>query len=237
MRSIDSGVQTLLAALTSEHVITLLYIPSLSLRWTTWPRSVTWNSQTWVSPVYTDEASGFKVTGLSETIDDAIPVAELRLECLDGTQQARFWADSFRDELVYITGVLKSGLGGYGGIAYPETPWQMDADADGRGGVIVRLSVSKAQQQIPHRTTQESHCEHEYGPDARQRGVASLCPYRGPLLTCDFTLDGPNGCARHFPDIDENGLAWVEGTSTGERIVVPLPYGGSPSGMADRLVT
>lgn len=236
MRSISSAVQTVLAALTSEHIVTLLYLPDLSIRWTTWPRDVTWNSQTWTSPVANGEASGFRVSGISETIDDAIPAAELRLECVDGTQQARFWADQFRDRLVFITGILPSSIGASDGIAYPETPWQMDADADGRGGVIVRLSVSKAQQQIPHRTTQESHCEHEYGPDARQRGAVSLCPYRGPLTTCDFTLDGPNGCARHFPDIDDNGLAWVEGTSTGTRIVVPLPYGGSPSGMADRLV-
>ena len=236
MRSIDSGVQALLAALTTPKTLALVYIPDLSLRLTTWTRDVTWGGVTWTAPVAHGEASGFEVTNLTESLDDAIPEAGFRLHCVDGTQQARFWIDAFRERLAYVKVILAASIGGADGIVYPETPWQMDADSDGRLVVTVRLQLSAARQQVPHRTTQESHCEHEYGPDAAAAGRTSLCPYRGSRTTCDFTLLGPNGCQAHFPDVDGVGNPWVEGTSTGPRYVVPLPYGGSPSGLDDRLV-
>jgi hypothetical protein len=44
---------------------------------------------------------------------------------------------------------------------------------------------------FPHRRQSKDRCAWAF------KGYG--CPYVGPLTTCDYSLEGPNGCSMHFP--------------------------------------
>jgi len=230
MRSIETAVQALLEAVNLPRVATLVYIEALSLRWIS-PETKT---RTWAGNSYTPKS--FTVAGLSENLDGNIPTATLTIGSLDGTEQARIWADTLRGRTVAVTVITAASFGLSTGAVYPTTTWRIDRPQATGKDVVCNLAVAAAAStRVPSVTTQESHCQHVYRPFARANSIPTLCSYVGPLATCTRTYDGALGCAAHHPDLDSSGTPWGA-SSTGERIVQAKPYGGQLSGLTDRVV-
>lgn len=230
MRSIATAVQALQASLTLDRAVTLLHMPALSLRYTSNPVAHTWEGDS-----YTPAA--FEVRDLSQNARGDLPQATVRIASLDGTQQARFWSDSWRGIRVGITVILEDGIDSTGNVAYPTEYWRVAGDPTSRNAVTLVLANSDVQRQgLPMVATHEHACQHVYGPDAVRLGVESPCPYRGSLRSCSRTYDGENGCKAHFPDLDASGFPWGP-TSSGTRIVQAKPFGGELGGLEDRLVS
>lgn len=232
MRDLDSDF---LAGAEKRHglarLISLVSFKSAGLRWTDFRSDVTFDGKAY-------SAKGIAIDDELETLDPVSPDATLRVTSLDATEQARFDANELRGDRVTLRRLWWSGtaLADTGLVSY----WRVDTTACAADAVELRLAAMDAVQgsSVPRYTTAASGCQWEF-----RRGG---CWYRPPLVegrpypsgtsfahytSCDRTLDGPNGCKRHFEDIgDLRGVPWTLAPG-GTRRVLPKPYNAFPGGI------
>lgn len=225
MRSWSPTIQSLLNALQQESFCVTAAFATLGLYYTNWSGPLSLDGITYTPKV-------FIVEGLAENLYAEAPSATLKITSLDSSEQARFFADSFRGEIVTLRILILSA-----GV-WTDTTFSMtltcDADQADATEVTMRLASSDAVEgtDVPRRSTQETGCQHDY-----MRGG---CPYRGVLPSCDHGLLTPNGCHGHFPDLDfETGREWNSASASAghTKVVQPLPYGACYGGITHRLVT
>lgn len=140
---------------------------------------------------------GIVGTGFGENLAAEVPAPDLRITNLGGGNTTRVTSDGLRGDTVTVT-LLVASSG-----SWVASGWATTFTADTGGlephDIVVRLASADAVRgtTVPRITTQESGCQHNY-----KRG---LCPYRGPLRTCDKGFNTPNGCRAHFRDFILNG--------------------------------
>jgi phage-related protein len=168
------------------------------------------HDRTFGGKAYSATAGGF--AEVEESAERRLPSLRLVLQNLDGVLGPQLLpaagGEDVRGRRVTILQVSREFLGQPDTAAY-SIRWTFFVDSvgfAGREAVLLELGCFPAEHVlVPGRTTQGLRCVWAY------RG--EHCGYVGSLETCDRTLDGSNGCTKHF--IDE-----------------PLRFGGFP-GSAD----
>lgn len=215
MKNWSAGIQSVLAALASPKFAVLVSFSALGVRYTNHRSAISYGGQTY-SP------ANLVITGLGENMLAEAPGASLELQDLDGTERARFLADSFRGETVTVR-ILYDSSGSWVDPGWAQT---LSGDVDevpGAEVVRVRLGSMDAVQgtEVPRRTTQQYGCQHDF--------MGEGCPFRwragmsAALRTCRKTIEA---CNEHFPDVTAAGITYV----------VPKPFGGFLGSLPRRLV-
>lgn len=216
--AVSGAVQTLLAALGLPALVVLVKFETSGIAVCNAARDTSFGGTTYTGL----GADGISLDGVGETLGGEVPAASLTIRDLGVAYMGTMLADGFRGDIATVSiGYMSSGVVTATGW---ETTYAVDADSLGEDSVTLRLGSSDAVEgsEVPRRTTQESGCQNDY-----KRG---LCSYRGSLATCDKSLDGPNGCRVHFPDIQ---YADTDGTRT---LTPSRPFGGFPGSFPHSLV-
>lgn len=230
-RGLSSAVKALLGAARIPTITLLFEFHTLDLRLTNWPRNITHDGKVYTGAQATADRFAVNVEGLGENLKFEVPSSVVEFVSKNGWAQNHFFSDSFREDTVTITLLYVSGTSHV--ATGWETTYKCDAEEINADRVRIRLGSLDAVtgSETPRRTTQTEGCQWKFQESNDEGG----CPFRWvagvhavALKTCDRTYDGPNGCAKHFPDVTD--------PVTGQTIERPKPYGAFPGSVDHRLV-
>lgn len=231
-RPITAGFEALLDLLEIPAIKVLVDVADTDDAWTDYAHPIVYGGTTY-------EPKPLVVTELGENLVLRSPVAEIRAISLDASEQTKFVANSFQGSLVTIRVVFLGSMGSFSDSGWVTT-YKVDRDLSTPNEVRLKLASSDAAagSLVPRLSTSTEGCRRRLGVlgcDFRPTGLASTADVRLRTM-CDRTLLGELGCVKHYPDLDENGSPWVEGTSTGTRYIQPKPFLAFPGAVGRAVV-